>query len=292
VDHAVYTLVLVPVFAAFRALANRNQRSTVSTPDPAPRKRRMPAGHRQWIEDSMGWLLEEFGPDLLNQPILQPAELIPTGYDGSDRAGRALFALVCDRMGVDPASVELRFDLDEVTDQLTPDLLERRLTDQHLHELVQGQFGLWHRGTDRNLIRVSPSLLEQPGVLVGVLAHEVGHEVLLGSGKLATYRVDQEALIDLFAVFAGFGIFMANAAHTWIPDGNEGRQVSRFYLREHALSDSLAYYALLRGERSLPSWQQELDWPVRIRTISRLHKLKEAAQVEKDQLEKAARTAS
>lgn len=274
-DHAVYTLVLVPVFAAFKALANRNQRPLVTTPDPTPRKRRMPAGHRQWIEDSMDWLLEEFGLELLNQPILQPADLIPAGYDAGTEAGRALFAKVCERMAIDVPSVELRFDLNEVSDQLPEDL---PLADQHLHELVQGQFGLWRQGTDRNLIRVSASLLEQPEVLVAVLAHEVGHEVLLGSGRIAIYRVDQEALIDLFAVFTGFGIFMANAAHASIPDGEEDRQVPRFYLREHALSDSLAYYALLRSERALPSWHQQLDWPVRIRTVSRLHKLKEAAQ--------------
>lgn len=274
-DHPVYTLVLVPVFAAFKALANRNHRPLVATPDPMPRKRRMPAGHRQWIEDSMDWLLEEFGPELLNQPILQPADVIPADYDASAESGQVLFARVCERMAIDVSSVDLRFDLNEVSEQLPDDL---PLTDQHLHELVQGQFGLWHRGPERNLIRVSASLLEQPEVLVAVLAHEVGHEVLLGSGKIATYRTDQEALIDLFAVFAGFGIFMANAAHTSIPDGDESRQVARFYLREHALSDSLAYYALLRSERALPHWHQQLDWPVRIRTVSRLHKLKEAAQ--------------
>ena len=276
--HPVYTVYPVPVFAAFKALASRNQRSLVTTPESTPRKRRMPAGHRQWIEDSMSWLLEEFGPDFLNQPILRPSELIPAGYDGSTDAARALFAQVCDRMGVDVESVELRFDLNEVSEQLPADLLEQRPTDQHLHDLVQGQFGLWRRSADSNLIRVSASLLDQPEVLVAVLAHEVGHEVLLGAGRIVTYRTDQEALIDLFAVFAGFGIFMANAAHTSIPDGHEGRQVARFYLREHALSDSLAYYALLRSELSLPSWQQQLDWSVRIRTISRLHKLKEAAQ--------------
>ncbi|MEV8375376.1 hypothetical protein AB0P21_21760 [Kribbella sp. NPDC056861] len=267
----------MPVFAAFKALATRNQRP-LEVIDTTPRKRRMPAGHRQWIEDSMGWLLEEFGPDLLNQPILQPADLIPAGYDGSADAARALFAQVCARMAVDAETIDLRFDLNELSEQLPADLLEQGPTDQHLHELVQGQFGLWRRSADRNLIRVSASLLEQPEVLVAVLAHEVGHEVLLGSGRLATYRIDQEALIDLFAVYAGFGIFMANAAHHSIPDGDEGRRVARFYLREHALSDSLAYYALLRSERALPAWQQQLDWSVRIRTISRLHKLKEAAQ--------------
>ncbi|WBQ06878.1 hypothetical protein [Kribbella sp. CA-293567] len=274
----------MPVLAAFKALAARNQRSLVInpavSPEPTPRKRRMPAGHRQWIEDSMGWLLDEFGPELLNRPILQPAELIPAGYDGTTDAARALFVRVCERMAVDAETIELRFDLNELSEQLPADLLEQRPTDQHLHDLVQGQFGLWRRTADRNLIRVSASLLEQPEVLVAVLAHEVGHEVLLGSGRLATYRIDQEALIDLFTVFAGFGIFMANAAHHSIPDGDEGRRVARFYLREHALSDSLAYYAWLREEVSLPAWQQQLDWSVRIRTISRLHKLKEAAQAQ------------
>ncbi|WP_344220861.1 hypothetical protein [Kribbella sancticallisti] len=225
----------------------------------------------------MRWLADEFGDAMLLRPIVRPADFIPADNDGSTEAARELFAKVCDRMDVEADRLDLRFDLDEVPPHLSPARLDQ-LTHQRVSEVVKGRFGQWREGEDRNLVLVAAGLLAQPEVLVAVFAHEVGHEALLGAGRIDRYRRDQEALTDLFAVFAGFGILMANSAHAPLPEGLEGGNAPRFYLREHALSDALAYYASLREERTLPSWAKHLDWPVRIRAMSRLSKLEEAAQ--------------
>jgi hypothetical protein len=226
----------------------------------------------------MGWLAEEFGDAMLLRPIVLPADFIPTGYDGTTETARTLFEKVCDRMDVPADRIKLRFDLDEVHPDLSPRQLYHLPSDQHAADLVKGRFGQWHRGDDRSTVMVSAGLLAQPEVLVAVFAHEVGHEALLGAGRIGPDRPDQEQLTDLFAVFAGFGILMVNAAHAPVPDGHHGHQLPRFYLRENALTDALAYYALLRKERALPSWAKQLDWPIRIRAMSRLTKLEEAAQ--------------
>ena len=188
----------------------------------------------------MGWLLEEFGDDVLLRPIVRPADFVPADYDGTIEAARALFGKVCERMELPAEHFELRFD--------------------------QGG-----RGGDRTVV-VPAGLLAEPEALTVLFAQKAGREVLLGSGRIRPDRRGRE-LTDLFAVFTGFGILMANVSHTPLPEDHR----IRFYLREVALTDALAYYALLREERALPSWQQHLDWPVRIRTMSRLSKLEEAA---------------
>lgn len=186
----------------------------------------------------MTWLVAKLGDDLLLQPIVRPADLT-ADYEATAETARELFAEVCDRLELPTDHFELRF--------------KSR-----------------HRGDDRT-VAVSDALLAEPEALVAVFAQKVGREVLLGKGLIRPDRRGRE-LTDLFAVFAGFGIVMANVAHTPLPNGH------RFYLREKALTDALAYYAHLREERTLPSWQQQLDWPARIRTMSRLSVLEEAAQ--------------
>jgi hypothetical protein len=104
-----------------------------------------------------------------------------------------------------------------------------------------------------------------PVALVAIYAHEIGHELLLGSGRISMIRrPDHEPLTDLLTVFYGLGIFTANAAYERRPRPNgRGKQpLARGYLREAALSEALAYYALLRGERR-PTWDRYLDAPVR-----------------------------
>jgi hypothetical protein len=69
------------------------------------------------------------------------------------------------------------------------------------------RFGIWARGDGRNFISLSAKLLGEPAVLVAILAHEIGHELLIGAGRISSDQPDQESLTDLLAVFHGFGIF-------------------------------------------------------------------------------------
>ena len=204
----------------------------------------------------MDWLVSEFGRDVLLRPIVLPTDLIPAEYDGSRPAAEALCRRVADRMDLRPNQCALNFDL--VGEAV------RRPTNRTT-TLVKEQSGRWIRGADRNEIHLAPALTTDPVALTSIFAHEAGHELLLGGGRISpARRPDHEPLTDLLTVFYGLGIFTANAAYERRPRPNgHGKQpLARGYLREAALSEALAYYALLRGERR-PPWERHLDPPVR-----------------------------
>ncbi|NIK57044.1 hypothetical protein [Kribbella shirazensis] len=217
----------------------------------APRER-LPGGSRRWIRSSMDWLVAEFGRDVLLRPIAVPADVIPDGYDGSTAAAIELCARVDDRMDLRPGQCALSFELNG----------GRRAVNRLV---VKEPHGRWIRGDGQNQIQLAPALMADPVALAAIYAHEAGHELLLGGGRISlARRPDHEPLTDLITVFYGLGIFTANAAYESRPRPNgRGKQpLARGYLREAALSEALAYYAVLRGERH-PEWDHHLDPPVR-----------------------------
>lgn len=200
----------------------------------------------------MDWLTAEFGEDVLRRPIVVPEVLIPAEYDGSLAAAEELCARVAERMGLVDGQCGLSFGLAGAHRTARPGT-------------VLQQHGRWVRGTSGNEIHLASSLAADPVALVAIYAHEAGHELLLGTGRITfAHRPDHESLTDLLTVFFGLGIFAANAAyeHRPRPNGRGKQPLARGYLRETALAEALAYYAFLRNERH-PSWDRYLDPPVR-----------------------------
>ena len=200
----------------------------------------------------MDWLVAEFGRDVLLRPIALPSDLIPDGYDGSVAAATELCGRIDAWMDLRPGQCGLSFELDGV----------RRPVNGLV---VKEQSGRWIRTNGQNQILLVPALAADPVALIATYAHEAGHELLLGSGRISLVRrPDHESLTDLLTVFYGLGIFTANAAYERRPRPNgRGKQpLARGYLRESALSEALAHYAKLRGERR-PDWDRYLDPPVR-----------------------------
>ena len=73
------------------------------------------------------------------------------------------------------------------------------------HESVREEDG-------RAVIAIKSSVLKDPMVLVATAAHELGHLILLGDGRLDHSVPDHEPMTDLLTVFVGLGVFTANAA--------------------------------------------------------------------------------
>jgi hypothetical protein len=136
-----------------------------------------------------------------------------------------------------------------------------------------------HEGT---AVMLSANTLADPSAVVAATAHELGHEVLWGYHLIDRNRPDAEALTDLFAVFHGFGIFLANQAVERIP-GRRSALQTLGYLGERGASDALAAYTfrrhLLWPESILPVMPTELDRAVRIRTFARLASLVKDAEI-------------
>ncbi|GAA0622506.1 hypothetical protein GCM10009534_67420 [Kribbella sandramycini] len=213
---------------------------------------RLPGGRRRWIRASMDWLISEFGQEALRRPIVVPAQFVPAGYDGSLPAAEELCARVAERMGLAAGQCVLGFGLAGA---------QRAAS----RGTVLESHGRWVRGSAGNEIHLAPELATDPVALVAIYAHEVGHELLLGGGRITfAHRPDHEPLTDLLTVFHGLGIFTANAAYERRPhpSGRGKQPLARGYLRETALAEALAYYAFRRGERR-PDWDKHLDPPVR-----------------------------
>jgi hypothetical protein len=216
---------------------------------------------KQWIEKWMLWFIEQFGADTLQKPIVLPEpEYFPEEYHGTPACARKVLARVCQYMGVPPDSAKLDVFTDpqrELAEHLPPGRVGHA-----------GAAGLYGHSTPggRFLLAVEASQLRDGLALIAVLAHEVGHILLLGSGRLRGDERDHEHLTDLVTVFFGLGIISANAAyqfHQWQTPSKQGWRVSRHgYMSESMYGYALASFAWMRGERR-PPWVKYLQPNVR-----------------------------
>jgi hypothetical protein len=208
-----------------------------------------------WIEQSLDWLTGQFGAEALRSPVLVPeASFFPAGYSGSEDDVRAVFTSVCRKLEVPPGRVVLEIEPED----------DDRLFDAVAmnHQSVDAA-GHWQQRDGSTVITVQLKQAQEPVALVAVIAHELGHERLLGEGRLDPSRRDGEPLTDLFTVFFGFGVYSANAAFEF-RRSERGYRTSRLgYLTEPMYGYALARYAWLRGE-SAPAWAARLDTNPRV----------------------------
>jgi hypothetical protein len=203
-----------------------------------------------WIEESLDWFVAEFGAEILHRPVVLPeASFFPAGYSGSEDDVRAVFAKICGLVDVPPERVALEIEPEEATELLEVLPVSYR---------SDGAAGHWQQRDGTTIITVQLAKAREPLALVATIAHELGHERLLGEARIDRSRRDGEPLTDLFTVFFGFGIFSANAAFEF-RNSRSGYRTSRLgYLTEAMYGYALARYAWLRGQ-SAPAWAAHLD---------------------------------
>ncbi|WP_344169827.1 hypothetical protein [Kribbella lupini] len=204
-----------------------------------------------WIEESLDWLVSSFGSDVLMRPVVLPgASFFPPGYAGSEADVRAVFATVAGLVGVPVERVVLELEPDDAMDELIDGLpVEMR---------SRGAAAHWRRRDGVSVITVEMAKARQPVALVATIAHELGHERLLGEERRDPDRRDDEPMTDLFTVFFGFGVFSANAAFEYSRSTTGWRTSRLGYLTEAMFGYALARYAWLRGETE-PDWAGLLD---------------------------------
>lgn len=203
----------------------------------------------------MDWFVEQFGARRLHGDVVLPTDdYFPGVYRGTRADVQAVLARLCAHMGVDPGRVDLEHD--EVDDN--PELsafvpINKEWTGAAGH----------HRVRDgRSVIGIRDDQATRPMALVATIAHELGHVLLLGDGRISAQRQDHEPLTDLLTIHFGLGIFSANAAfeRTHEVRGAYGyTSTSRLgYLTEPMYGYGLARYAWLRGETD-PEWARYID---------------------------------
>jgi len=110
-------------------------------------------------------------------------------------------------------------------------------------------------------VEIADSQLKDPMCLVGTIAHELGHVILLGEERVSPDEEDHEPLTDFLTVFFGLGIFTANSSFAfeqWTDTFSQGWQAqTRGYLTEEMFGYALALFAFIRDEKN-PLWKKYL----------------------------------
>jgi hypothetical protein len=207
---------------------------------------------QRWVDDSFVRLADLLGIErLLRATVVLPTpDYFPDAYDRSEAALGRIFFRVATAMHVNPDDIDVTiFGLEhDVTRRLVP-----FFTGSH-----SGAGGLYfHKPDSRPHISVNEAELREPMALVAVLAHEIGHIILLRPGLIDRNEADMEPLNDLLTVFLGFGVFTANAAfrfEQYTNNESQGWSTRRLgYLSEELFGYALARFAFERGETK-PKW--------------------------------------
>lgn len=232
-----------------------------------------------WIEESMLWLLEEFGRETFREitVVVPTDEFFPDEYFGDEEDAEALVERVCGYMKVNRGRLEVEFFDDQQNE------FQRSLC--FMEGPSEGASGHYHKGRDRFVISLESSQLGDPMSLVATIAHELGHVRLLGEGRIHGGYEDHEPLTDLLTVFFGLGVFTANSSFRfsqWSDNAFQAWRAERKgYLTEEMFGYALALFALMRGERS-PVWAQFLEGSVKTyfkNALKYLEKTGEAAKL-------------
>lgn len=202
-----------------------------------------------WIEDSFIWLISQFGYGVLkNHKQLQKnsAEYLlalqhPDGY------AEGLLCLICMRMEVDRQDIELVSYLPDKNQELVPGLL--------LQNKSTGAAGLYQQtSTYSYRISYDETLLKEPEALAAVLAHEVGHVLLLGQERMNGHEEDHELMTDFVSLYFGFGILAANAMHREYHTSHSWSSVQQGYLSMPMYSFALALVSWIELGKTKPLW--------------------------------------
>lgn len=216
---------------------------------------------KAWIDEAFVWLIDELGRDVLTSVdvILPVEDYFPDPYNGSRASIRRMLDRVCEYMDVDPALVEVRFVEHEDLAQVHP-LAAGGDTREHA-------LGTYHMRRDgKHAVSLDMSQAADPQMMVATIAHELGHVILHGEGRLDQEYDGHEEMTDLITVFYGLGVFTANSSFVfeqWTNSQYHGwRAGGAGYLSEEAFAYALALFAHLRGETK-PAWRKHLSTNVR-----------------------------
>ncbi|MCC7422884.1 MAG: HEAT repeat domain-containing protein [Planctomycetaceae bacterium] len=189
-----------------------------------------------WVEYWTRWLIDQLGLERIRKaPVVLPTlQYFPDPYDVTPASIERVFRRVCQYLDIDPDRIPLRYH----------DALEH-----------PGVLGHYVQG-DPPTISLSNEIFHDKENLIAVMAHELGHEVLLGGKLLTSEHPEHEPITDLVVVLLGLGVFPANTAvkdktvrmgHvSWNSISSQG------YLPARMLGYAMAIVSWIREDESVP----------------------------------------
>ena len=201
----------------------------------------------EWHFDVWRSLLARFAEEtpLVDTPVVLPTrEFFPASEAIGHERALHVFACVKRAMGMEGWVCELRAQ--------SPRVAGIRVADFVALEAEQDPGGTFWFGDDgQPVITYAPDLLDSPGLLVAVLAHELAH-LLLSSEDDLVDDPTHELMTDMTVAYTGCGVFGANAAFSFAQHGDafgQGwRSRSSGYLSPRSWAFTLAVFSTLRGD--------------------------------------------
>ena len=222
------------------------------------------AADREWVEDSFVWLAARLGVSPLSGAVVLPtSEYFPGPFSGDPEQMEGL---------VNGVAAAMRMGAGEwVT--VVPFVRSSGATVQRgLTGCAGYPGGAFRSGANGSVLALDPALAARPVALVATISHMLGHLRFVGQRGIPSPHTTREQLIELHAVYTGFGVFGANAAVEVEVDPSANRRAAASrglsqgrakvhhcgYLTEEVHGYALACFALMRGELR-PQWLKHLD---------------------------------
>lgn len=206
-----------------------------------------------WLEESSKWLVREFGIEYIREsPVILPnLDFFPDPFNGTEKDVEVLLKRICYYIDIEPRLLNLEFYRERINQTRCNSLV-------HLQHNGGGTSGYFKDEAGLFTIGIEMSLVKNHIGLVGTMAHELGHVILLGENRISPVAEDQEFLTDLLTVFFGFGIFTANSAILVDTNSCGWKAQKQGYLTEEMFGYALALFAYARKENK-PNWARFLN---------------------------------
>ncbi len=207
---------------------------------------------KEWIEKNISWFIEAFGFEKLRaQPFMLPVwEHFPYNNLKDGDQFKKLFDQLCGHWDLNPDEIIIK-----IFDDIKSKQWETLMPQGTFNEPVGMYNQIYTSGEKRFNIQLAKSNLENPQLLIAVIAHELAHVKLLGGNYISRTDRDLEPFTDLACIYFGFGIFLANSVQSkdlyWISrTGYLPNQLISYanalvcYITDH---DAGRYYSVLNG---------------------------------------------
>jgi hypothetical protein len=218
---------------------------------PPSRSCPLDAETKDWLDARASWLVYQFGRERIAscRMILPTADFFPDPFLATEDGARQVLDTLCDVLRVESHLVD--FSLFRQGESPTR---------------KRAASAVYDKAVERYRICVDASQLDKPSAMAATMAHELGHVLLMGHGRLAEEADDREPLAELLTVFLGLGVLTANAAfhdRSWMSDGWDPWEIHRRgYFTMPMYGYALALFATLRHEER-PAWAKHLRLDVR-----------------------------
>ena len=204
---------------------------------------------RDWIEDSLKYLINEFGYDKIKnlKTITPTTDYFDYNFKGTEKDAEYLLNKIMSLMDIKGWRIKLMFYSEQPL-EFSEGVLAT--PSKNLKGGWKGSAGRYvDKGYGKKEVWIEMGQLMKPQSLIATISHELSHYKLLGENRI---EENDEYLTDLTAISYGFGIFISNSLFDfsqWTGSTHQGWQMNnKGYLPEQMVAYAIALLIKFREE--------------------------------------------